>query len=287
MVVALAGLLAAPAAQAHFGVFVREVHPAPLLGPQDAFVELQAYNPGQQRIGGLWIDVYGPTGAKVHTFFLDSHHPANDGSQRSILIGDTGLAGADYQDPDLGTFLDPSGGAFCFFEALPADCVAWGSISNQSQLPFPKAGDPAPAIPDGTSLTRTIARGCSTALDRPDDSDESADDFALTEPTPRANTAAPTELLCVSCDGRPATQVGTVGAETIVGTPGRDVIASLYGRDVVRGRGGGDVICGGGSSDRLLGGKGRDRLFGGGGRDTCRGGPNNDYARACETKRGI
>jgi hypothetical protein len=284
--IALSALAAAPA-QAHFGVFIREVSPALLLGPQDAFVELQSHLPGQQRIGGLWIDVYGPTGAKVHTFFMDAHHPPHDESQRSILIADSGVAGADYEDPDLGTFISPSGGAVCFFEALPADCVAWGSISNQSQLPFPRAGDAAPAIPDGSSLTRTIARGCPTALDRPDDSDDSADDFAVTPPTPRANSAAPDELLCVRCDGLVATHVGTVRADTIVGTPSRDVIASLYGKDVVRGRGGNDLICGGASSDRLFGGKGRDRLLGGGGRDRCVGGPGRDAARACETKRGV
>lgn len=66
--------------------------------------------------------------------------------------------------------------------------------------------------------------------------------------------AAPT------CDGEPATIVGTAGDDVLVGTPGRDVIAALAGADQLRGRGGDDLLCGGAGRDVLRGGPGADLL---------------------------
>jgi hypothetical protein len=88
---------------------------------------------------------------------------------------------------------------------------------------------------------------------------------------PRALTVVPP-----NCGGRPATQVGTPGRDTLRGTAGRDVIAGLGGNDVIVGRGGNDLLCGGPGHDTIRGGAGRDRLFGGGGRDTLSGGPGRD-----------
>jgi hemolysin type calcium-binding protein len=79
-----------------------------------------------------------------------------------------------------------------------------------------------------------------------------------------------------SCGGRPATQVGTPGRDTLRGTAGRDVIAGLGGNDVIIGRGGNDVLCGGAGRDTIRGGGGRDRLVGGPGRDDLNGGPGRD-----------
>jgi hypothetical protein len=105
-----------------------------------------------------------------------------------------------------------------------------------------------------------------------------------------------------TCAGRPATIVGTAGADTLVGTPGADVIVAGGGRDTVRALRGADAVCagggrdrvsggtgadrlnGGGSRDRLSGGRGRDRIRGGRGVDTCAGGAGTD-AVACERKR--
>jgi hypothetical protein len=81
----------------------------------------------------------------------------------------------------------------------------------------------------------------------------------------------------VTCDGKPATIVGTAGNDTITGTTGADVIAGLGGADTIRGDGGGDRICGGGGNDVIAGGGGNDRLFGGPGNDTLKGGAGNDY----------
>ncbi|MDQ4142498.1 MAG: hypothetical protein M3198_01960 [Actinomycetota bacterium] len=75
----------------------------------------------------------------------------------------------------------------------------------------------------------------------------------------------------VSCDGRPATIVGTQGRDTLVGTAGSDVIAGLDGADHIKGLNGRDALCGDDGNDRLGGGGGRDRILGGAGDDLTRG----------------
>jgi Ca2+-binding RTX toxin-like protein len=81
-----------------------------------------------------------------------------------------------------------------------------------------------------------------------------------------------------TCDGRPATIVGTDGNDTIKGTPGRDVIVGLGGDDQIYGYGQDDVICGGAGDDVIWGGAGNDRLFGGDGHDLIDAGPGNDIS---------
>jgi Ca2+-binding RTX toxin-like protein len=100
----------------------------------------------------------------------------------------------------------------------------------------------------------------------------------------------------VTCNGLPATIVGTDSSETINGTNQRDVIQGLGGNDRIRGRGGNDVICGGEGNDRLSGKAGADELFGengddrlngGSGFDTCNGGAGVDRARNCQIRTDI
>lgn len=95
-----------------------------------------------------------------------------------------------------------------------------------------------------------------------------------------------------TCDGRPATIVGTERNDVLEGTPGNDVIVGLGGSDTIHGRGGNDVLCaswdsqedvddGGdsGDQDRLFGDAGNDRLVGtGSGTFSVRasGGPGDD-----------
>jgi Ca2+-binding RTX toxin-like protein len=79
-----------------------------------------------------------------------------------------------------------------------------------------------------------------------------------------------------TCDGRPATIVGTDGNDTIEGHPGRDVIVGLGGDDQIYGLGQDDIICGGPGDDVIWGGAGNDRLFGGDGHDLIDAGPGND-----------
>lgn len=81
----------------------------------------------------------------------------------------------------------------------------------------------------------------------------------LTASSPLSSTAAGTPR----CGGRPATIVGTAGADSLTGTKQADVIVGRGGDDLISGLGGDDRICGGPGSDRLLGGAGDDALYGG------------------------
>ena len=275
----------APPAQAHHSLLIREVR-ASALSPDSAFVELQAYRQGQNDLTGAQLIAYDQTGV-TQTPFTFTGAAANAQSQRTVLAGGTGVAGADFTSPGHGAALSPSGGAGCRPEAAPPDCVSWGAFTGASMLPFPGAGSPAPAMGEGQSLTRTIARGCALGLDPEDDSDSSAADLSLGSPTPRPNAATPTERDCVPCGGSDATLIGTDGKDSIKGTSGRDVIAALAGADKVRGLGGNDVLCGGIGKDVLIGGAGRDRLIGARGRDSCKGGKGADSAKSCEVRRGV
>ena len=90
-------------------------------------------------------------------------------------------------------------GGFCFLEnaldTSPIDCVAWGAQMGTQPWGTPLAL-PAGAIPDNSSIVRTQARGCATALDLADDTNNSSADFAQGASTPRGNAVAPTETLC-------------------------------------------------------------------------------------------
>lgn len=79
-----------------------------------------------------------------------------------------------------------------------------------------------------------------------------------------------------TCNGLPATIVGTNSGEPIQGTPQADVIQARGGADTVTGLGGDDVICGGGGGDEISAGTGADYVRGGDGADTIEGGVAGD-----------
>ena len=80
-----------------------------------------------------------------------------------------------------------------------------------------------------------------------------------------------------TCEGRPATIIGTPGRDIIEGTPGIDVIVGLGGNDYIRGKGGVDFICGGDGNDTILGGPGSDVIRGGRNKDRIKGGPGLNW----------
>jgi Ca2+-binding RTX toxin-like protein len=105
-----------------------------------------------------------------------------------------------------------------------------------------------------------------------------------------------------TCDGKPATIVGTNDPPT----QGPDVIVLLGKDDFINGQRGNDVICGGPGNDYLLGGKGKDIVLGQkgkdtfdageGGKDLCNGGGGYDVVRnrtmhsrvdSCEVEKSI
>ena len=79
-----------------------------------------------------------------------------------------------------------------------------------------------------------------------------------------------------TCQGKPATIVGTSGNDVREGTSGQDVMVGLGGNDKLFGLAGNDTICGGSGKDTLKGGKGKDTLKGGPGKDKLKGGPGKD-----------
>jgi hypothetical protein len=97
-----------------------------------------------------------------------------------------------------------------------------------------------------------------------------------------------------TCQGRPATCVGTDGDDVIWGTEDEDVIMGLDGNDAIQADAEDDIVCGGPGNDTLhgatgsdslygedgddvlFGAKGKDLLSGGNGRDVLWGGPDLD-----------
>lgn len=192
------GLVLPASASATFHLTkISEVHPPPPSDPESGFVEIQAYAGGQNLVLGHEITIYDAVGPTSASFTFSANAP-NAQTQRTILVGDVdggppGGVTPDFKYP-LFEELSNAGGAVCF-ETI--DCVAWGTF-NTAVLPIGAiVGTPAPAIPEGSSLVRSIAPGCATLLESSDDTDDSATDFVLTTPpTPRANTTAPTEAPC-------------------------------------------------------------------------------------------
>jgi len=180
-----AAVIVPPASAAFDQIKIREVLPGVSEYDPDGpeFVELQAFADGQNTVSGQVIAFYGPTGTVKGTFTIPND-VANGSTQRSILIGTEAFGGVtpDFTYPD--PLLENDGGAVCYGNI---DCVAWGSFSDPA---------PAPIIPQGRALLRSIAAGCATLLERSDDTDNSRDDFSLATPTPRNNATTPTETAC-------------------------------------------------------------------------------------------
>jgi hypothetical protein len=200
---ALAGLAfeAAPAQAVFHLMKIREVYLGSSgAGNNDAFIELQMFAAGQNQVGGHDVDYYNATGGLAGSVPIDNDVPNGD-NQRTILIGDTAVPGRDVANVSAdalgeGISVYRSGGAVCFAQNI--DCVSWGSFSGS--LPSPN-GAPGPAMPDGSSLERSIAPNCPTLLEDADDTNDSATDFALATPSPRNNATAPTEAACGSGGG--------------------------------------------------------------------------------------
>jgi hypothetical protein len=186
----------------HHLVSIREVFPGSTIrGNNSEFVELQLYADGQNVFTGQnqQVRFYDAAGVEQSGYTFASN-PANAGSQFSVLIG-TPEAASDFGVPVDNTMInnshmDPSGGAVCFTSTFFGfiDCVSWGSFDNMT--PTLPVGTNETAIPDESSIERSIAPGCSTLLEAGDDTGNSATDFAPATPSPRNNSATPTEAPC-------------------------------------------------------------------------------------------
>jgi hypothetical protein len=181
-------------------------------GPSDNhYLELQMYTPGQNQMAGHHVTLWDGDGlvlgnpSPVADLTLSVGNPEFAQSQRTVLIGDTGVAGRDYT-LDFTPYFDPGAtshllgaGAICFENV---DCVSWGGddFTGEAHIPdhsAPLSGGIASTL-GVTAHHRTKARGCATSLDPADDTDDSSADFTGATPTPRPNATTPTEVLCSS-----------------------------------------------------------------------------------------
>jgi hypothetical protein len=199
--------IAAPAEASFHEMSIREVYPG---GADNAsYIELQMWSSGQEFVAGHHLVAYNPNGS-VNEDFKFTANVASGANQATVLVADTsyGTVFAGHPAPDAsdaGLDLSPLGGAVCWVEGAPPDCVAWGSFTGPlpAHTPALVAGNPAsPAgVPAAMALRRTIAPSCATLLELADDRNDSALDFSLVSPEPRPNSVPPVERGCVGGGG--------------------------------------------------------------------------------------
>jgi hypothetical protein len=194
---------------------IRQIHPSN--GMQGGeWVELQMPAAGENLVGGKVIRTFDPGGVQLSLYVIGAGlgpHPGapNGQNQRTILISSlftpvSGVA-ADFVAPVGDLQMTGQDGAVCYTENnpptyTPIDCVSYGNFTGT----IPSAGTPAVQTPFESTLDRSIVRGCATALDAADDTNNSSADFALSTNPPRNNATAPTETLCPSQATPPVTE---------------------------------------------------------------------------------
>jgi hypothetical protein len=203
------GLFASSASASFHLNLIREVHEGN--GTTGDYVELQSYAAGENLVGGKYIHTYDGGGGPLTSTQIPSN-VANSANQATILIAhDASTPGADVINASLN--VDNTGGTVCYSasadpHAAAIDCVAFkGNGPTATMFPTPPPspyGNPfalpgvAPNAQLGPnqSLIRTISRGCATALDAADDTNNSAADFTIGAGNPRGNSVTPTETPC-------------------------------------------------------------------------------------------
>lgn len=199
----LAGLavFATPALATFHLMKIREVYP----GGTGGYVELQMLETGENLVGGHHLVTYHSDGTVAEDYILPSNVNTNVLKNATILIAGPGYAAAFPSGPtpdeaDSNMNLPASGGAVCWTEGSPPDCVAWGNFNGTLPAHEPPLVVGSPASPTGVTagkaLLRTIAPNCPTLLEAADDSDDSATDFSEQTPNPRDNASPITETAC-------------------------------------------------------------------------------------------
>ncbi len=200
--VVVGSLIAAPAANSAFHEMkIREVSGTPV-NDDATYVELQMYSSGQTQVMGHEITMYTADGTMSSNFQI-GNNVANGENQRTVLLGDNGVATADVAAPGL-DYLEAqvAAGAVCFSDATPPDCVSWGGAAFTGEALIPDQADPwLTALPGDMALKRDISAGCATLLQPADDTDDTAADFDLVARDPTPNSVVPVEMPCVPPDG--------------------------------------------------------------------------------------
>ncbi len=204
LAIAATALLAAPASATFHLIKIREVY----TGGTASYVELQTLAAAENLVQNHHLGVYNSDGSLNHDYTLPNNVSASP-TNATVLIAGPGYAaafpsGPTPDEPDANLNLSASGGAVCWIEGSPPDCVAWGNFTGPlpSHVPAFVVGNPASpsGVAAGNALRRTIAPGCSTLLEEADDSDDSATDFSEQTPNPRANASPVTESACALAD---------------------------------------------------------------------------------------
>ncbi len=196
----LAGLLATSAAASFHLTKIREVHRG--TDAAHSYVMLQLPEDGEGFLMNHYVSFRSADG-QIGGDHLITTNAGFNLSQRTYLVGGSAVPGTD--SPGADDQLVNQDGAVCY-ETGPTgtgglDCVTWGTFNGMTTPLSSPAGNPAPALAVGQSLVRTIARGCATALDAPDDTDNSVADFSIGTPIGRNNAATPTEKPCTGSGG--------------------------------------------------------------------------------------
>jgi subtilisin-like proprotein convertase family protein len=211
----------------------------------------------------------GFVGVDTFTYRVEDDLTASEG-EVTITVTDI----ADTGDPTV-TITSPTAGRYLQGAAVTAAYACTDTASGVAACTGTVAdGAPIDTSRPGTHSFRVTAR------------DRAGNDHTA--------TVAYTVVTRPTCDGKPATIVGTAGVDVITGTPradvivtgdgrdwitagpGNDTICTGAGRDVIRSGTGNDTVNAGTSRDILLGGVGHDTLKAGTGGDILVGGPGND-----------
>jgi hypothetical protein len=187
-------LMAAPAHANFHLIKISEVFPGTAASPEAQFVELQMYSSGQNQLATHSLVVYDDTGLETGRYTFTSSVP--DGSdQTHVLVAtpDAEMLFGVQADLEMEATIAAAGGKVCWEPGL-VDCASWGSYSggaadqgaNATGTPF---NQPAGLVP-GQSMERKTSGGTDPGkLDAGDDTNDSAADFQLAEPSPQANGA--------------------------------------------------------------------------------------------------
>ena len=224
--IALAGLLLfAASASATFHLMkIREVYPA----GNASYVVMQLLATGEFQVGGHHFVTYNANGTVADDFTLPNNVSPTSRNNSAVLITGPGYTAAFPSGPSTNEFnpnmnLSASGGAVCWVEGEPPDCVAWGNFTGPLPGHTPAFAVGSPASPSGVTagkaLRRSITAGCATILEDSDDSDDSATDFSEQTPNPRNNASAVPEKDCelpnVEIHEKPANPTRSISAEFI------------------------------------------------------------------------
>lgn len=196
-------LLAAPVSASFHLIKVREIYPA----GNASYVVLQMHEPGEYLVAGHHLVFHKPDGSVDHDFVLPNNASITSPNNATVLVAGPGYgaafpSGPSADDLDSQLNLSASGGAICWTESTPPDCVAWGNFTGPLPAHVPAFTVGSPASPSGVTagkaIRRTIAPNCPTLLEGADDSEDSATDFSEQTPNPRNNASAVTEMACAS-----------------------------------------------------------------------------------------